>query len=126
MKAYSRRFLESVPFESYSDDFVFDTEILVAAVLGGFRIQEVAIPTQYSRESSSINVRRSLEYIERSIEVCWRASGTRRRQRRREAAAPRTLTISGLRRSALARRGQLAGSALGRDEALGHPAAEPR
>ncbi len=34
MKAYSRRFLESVPFESYSDDFVFDTEILVAAVLG--------------------------------------------------------------------------------------------
>ena len=26
MKAYSRRFLESVPFESYSDDFLFDTE----------------------------------------------------------------------------------------------------
>jgi hypothetical protein len=88
MKAYSRRFLESIPFESYSDDFVFDTEILVAAVLGGFRIQEVAIPTRYTRESSSINVGRSLEYIQRSIEVCWRASGTRRRQRRREAAAP--------------------------------------
>jgi hypothetical protein len=34
MQAYSRRFLESVPFESYSDDFVFDTEILVTAVLG--------------------------------------------------------------------------------------------
>jgi glycosyltransferase involved in cell wall biosynthesis len=88
MKAYSRRFLESVPFESYSDDFVFDTEILVAAVLGGFRIQEVAIPTRYTRESSSINVRRSLEYIGRSIDVCWRASGTRRHQRRREAAGP--------------------------------------
>jgi glycosyltransferase involved in cell wall biosynthesis len=84
MKAYSRPFLKSIPFESYSDDFVFDTEILVAAVLGGFRIQEVAIPTRYSRESSSINVRRSLEYIERSIEVCWRASARRRRQRRRE------------------------------------------
>ena len=87
MKAYSRRFLESVPFESYLDDFVFDTEILVAAVLGGFRIQEVAIPTRYTRKSSSINVRRSLEYIQRSIQVCWRASGTRRRQRRREIAA---------------------------------------
>jgi glycosyltransferase involved in cell wall biosynthesis len=85
MKAYSRRFLESIPFESYSDDFVFDTEILVAAVLGGFRMQEVAIPTRYTRESSSINVRRSLEYIGRSLEVCWHASGTRRRQRRREA-----------------------------------------
>jgi hypothetical protein len=86
MKAYSRRFLESVPFESYSDDFVFDTEILVAAAVGGFRIQEVAIPTRYTRTSSSINVRRSLEYIGRSVEVCWRASGTRHRQRRREGA----------------------------------------
>jgi glycosyltransferase involved in cell wall biosynthesis len=27
--------------------------------------------------------RRSLEYIQRSAEVCWRASGTRRRQRQR-------------------------------------------
>jgi hypothetical protein len=89
MKAYSRRFLESVPFESYSDGFVFDTEILVAAVLGGYRIQEVAIPTRYTRESSSISVRRSLEYIQRSVEVCWRASGTRRRERRHRAAAPR-------------------------------------
>jgi len=84
MKAYSRRLLESVPFESYPDDFVFDTEILVAAVLGGFRIQEVVIPTRYTRESSSIDVRRSLEYIGRSIQVCWRAAGTRRSQRRRE------------------------------------------
>ena len=37
--------------------------ILVAAVVGGFRIQEVAIPTRYTKESSSINVRRSLEYV---------------------------------------------------------------
>jgi hypothetical protein len=87
MKAYSRRFLEAVPFETYSDDFVFDTEILVAAVVGGYRIQEVAIPTRYTRESSSINVRRSLEYVQRSAEVCWRASGIRRRQRRRELSA---------------------------------------
>ena len=70
MKAYSRRFLESVPFEEYSDDFVFDTQILVGAVRGGFRIQEIAIPTRYSKESSSINVGRSLEYIAKSIQVC--------------------------------------------------------
>jgi hypothetical protein len=87
MKAYSRRFLEAVPFESYSDDFVFDTEILVAAVLGGYRIQEVAIPTRYTIESSSINVGRSLDYIRRSVEICWRASGARRRQRRRAVSA---------------------------------------
>jgi hypothetical protein len=73
MKAYSRRFLESTPFETYSDDFVFDTEILVAAVSGGFRIQEVAIPTRYTRESSSIAVRRSLEYVAQSLGVCLAA-----------------------------------------------------
>jgi glycosyltransferase involved in cell wall biosynthesis len=73
MKAYSRRFLESIPFETYSDDFVFDTEILVAAVSGGFRIQEVAIPTRYTRESSSIAVRRSLEYVAQSLGVCLAA-----------------------------------------------------
>jgi hypothetical protein len=90
MKAYSRRFLESVPFDSYSDDFVFDTQILVAAVVGGFRIQEVAIPTRYTRVSSSINVKRSLEYIGRSVEVCWRAAPVRRIHRRREKSAGRT------------------------------------
>lgn len=85
MKAYSRRFLESVPFDGYSDGFVFDTEILVAAVVGGYRIQEVAIPTRYTRESSSVDVGRSLEYIARSVGVCWRASEVRRLQRRRES-----------------------------------------
>jgi len=73
MKAYSRRFLESVPFESFSDDFVFDTEILVSAVLGRFPIQEVAIPTRYTRGCSSIDVRRSLEYVVRSVGVCLNA-----------------------------------------------------
>ena len=82
MKAYNRRFLESVPFEQYSDDFVFDTQILVGAVMGGFRIQEIAIPTRYSKESSSINVGRSLEYIAKSIQVC----ATARRDRAVKAA----------------------------------------
>lgn len=84
MKAYSRRFLESVPFETFSDDFVFDTEILVAAVVGGFRIQEVAIPTRYTKESSSINVKRSLAYIAKSVAVC--AAG--RRSQRAAATLP--------------------------------------
>lgn len=77
MKAYSRRFLESIPYDRYSDDFVFDTQILVAAIMGGFRIQEIAIPTRYTKEASSISVRRSLEYVARSIQVCFAA----RRQR---------------------------------------------
>ena len=85
MKAYSRGFLESVDFEAFSDDFVFDTEILVAAVTGGHRIQEIAIPTRYTKESSSIDVGRSLEYIGRSVVAC--AAARRRMRRRRPSPA---------------------------------------
>ncbi|MBV8194689.1 MAG: glycosyltransferase family 2 protein [Candidatus Dormibacteraeota bacterium] len=78
MKAYSRRFLETVPFDTYSDDFVFDTQILVDAVVHGFRLQEVAIPTRYTKESSSIGVGRSLEYVARSVLACAAARSRRR------------------------------------------------
>lgn len=62
-KAYSRRFLEEAPYRHYSDDFVFDTQILLEAVAGAFAIEEVPIPTRYTMESSSISVSRSLRYI---------------------------------------------------------------
>ena len=55
---------------------MFDTEILVDAVVGGFKIQEVAIPTRYTKECSSINMKRSLQYIAQSVGVC--AAGRRR------------------------------------------------
>ncbi len=61
-RAYSRRFLETVPFECNSDDFVFDTEILVQAVVFGFKIAEIPVPTRYFPEASSINFRRSVTY----------------------------------------------------------------
>ncbi|MEK7814044.1 MAG: glycosyltransferase family 2 protein, partial [Candidatus Desantisbacteria bacterium] len=61
-RAYSRRFLETVPFECNSDDFVFDTEILVQAVVFRFEIAEIPVPTRYFPEASSINFRRSVTY----------------------------------------------------------------
>ncbi len=61
-RAYSRRALESVPFERNSDDFVFDNEILVQLHLAGFRIGEISVPTRYSAESSSINFGRCVVY----------------------------------------------------------------
>jgi len=61
-RAYSRRFLEEVPFLLNSDKFVFDQEILVQAVHLGFRIQEVPVPTRYFAEASSANFRASVAY----------------------------------------------------------------
>jgi len=54
--------LETVPYHRNSDDFVFDTEILVQAVHFGFRLGDIPIPVRYMPEASSINFRRSVKY----------------------------------------------------------------
>ena len=61
-RAYSRELLETVPFESNSDDFAFDQEFLVQTVAFGFRIGDVPVPVRYFEEASSINFRRSVRY----------------------------------------------------------------
>jgi glycosyltransferase involved in cell wall biosynthesis len=61
-RAYSRRYLESVPFEKNSDDFVFDTEIIAQGVAAGMHFREVPIQTRYFDEASQIGVLRSLRY----------------------------------------------------------------
>ena len=48
-RAYSRQFLEAIPFLENSNDFVFDTQVLIQAATFGFRIGEVpAIPRLYT------------------------------------------------------------------------------
>lgn len=62
LRAYSRRLLETIPFEGNSDSFGFDQELLVQASAFGFRIGEVPVPTIYTKKSSSINLLNSLRY----------------------------------------------------------------
>jgi glycosyltransferase involved in cell wall biosynthesis len=61
-RAYSRRLLETIPFVLNSNDFVFDTQVIVQAVAFGFQIAEIAVPTRYFKEASSVNFRRSVVY----------------------------------------------------------------
>lgn len=61
-RAYRREVLEKVPFKLFSDDFVFDQEILIAAHSTGFRMGEIAVPVRYFPEASSINFTRSARY----------------------------------------------------------------
>lgn len=72
LKAYTRTFLEHIDYHAYSDDFVFDSQMLIDAVARGIRIEEVPIPTRYTRESSSISVARSLRYIGLTLVELWR------------------------------------------------------
>jgi len=61
-RAYSRKFLETVPFLRNSIAFVFDAEILCQAVYFNFRIAEIGVETRYFAEASSINFWHSVKY----------------------------------------------------------------
>lgn len=67
-RAYSRRLLANLPLELNSDNFVFDSEIIVQCVAGGYRISEVPIPTRYFKEASSIGFWKSVQY---GLNILW-------------------------------------------------------
>ncbi|TAK32106.1 MAG: glycosyltransferase family 2 protein [Chloroflexota bacterium] len=61
-RAYSRKLLETIPFLLNSDGFVFDTQVIAQAVAFGFRIGEIAVPTRYLPEASSVGFLASTVY----------------------------------------------------------------
>src|SRR5439155_14631586 len=61
-RVYRRAVLERIDWEKNSDDFVFDTQFLAQAVRLGFRLADLPVPVRYFRESSSINLRRSVKH----------------------------------------------------------------
>ncbi len=61
-RAYTRHVLETVPWEDNSDDFVFDSQMMVQFVAFRFRIGEIPVPVRYHDSASSINLRRSITY----------------------------------------------------------------
>lgn len=69
-RAYSRRVLESIPYELNSDDFVFDSEVLAEVSAFGFRAGEIPIPCRYFPEASEINFWRSTVYGLQTLGVC--------------------------------------------------------
>src|SRR6266542_2740989 len=71
-RAYSRRFLETIPFLRNSNDFVFDSQILVQAATFGMRVAEVPVATKYFKEASSVNFRVSAIYGLKTMAVLGR------------------------------------------------------
>lgn len=61
-RAFTRQVLKKLPFHKYSDDFVFDQQILFGVIAIGARIGEIPVPVRYFDEASSINFRRSVIY----------------------------------------------------------------
>jgi glycosyltransferase involved in cell wall biosynthesis len=84
LRAYSRRLLETIPFHLNSDDFVFDQELIAQVVAAGMRdrIGEIAVPTRYFEEASSVGFRRSVVYGLSTLRVVARYLLHRLRVRR--------------------------------------------
>jgi hypothetical protein len=61
-RAYSRRVLETLPYHRNSDDFVFDSQLLLQCVHGGFKLGDIPVPVRYFDEASSISLGRSAVY----------------------------------------------------------------
>jgi glycosyltransferase involved in cell wall biosynthesis len=61
-RAFARTLLERLPLEKFSDDFVFDNQILAQIIAMNAPIGEVTCPAKYMPEASSINFRRSVRY----------------------------------------------------------------
>ena len=64
MRAYSRKLLLTIPYHTNSNNFVFDQELIAQVVAAGMRdrIGEIAVPTRYFDEASSVGLRQSIVY----------------------------------------------------------------
>lgn len=61
-RAFKREALEKIPFQRFSNDFVFDQQMLIRASKMRFRIGEISVPVRYFPEASSIGFWRSVKY----------------------------------------------------------------
>jgi glycosyltransferase involved in cell wall biosynthesis len=91
-RAYSRNLLEAIPYRLNSNDFVFDQELVAQAVAVGMRVGEIAVPTRYFEEASSVNFRRSVVYGLSTIRVVLRFVLHRMRLRRSRKLSSRKPT----------------------------------
>jgi len=60
-RAYNKKVMR-LPLELNSDDFVFDTEIIVQMKIAGLKIKEIPISTRYFPEASMIGFLKSSKY----------------------------------------------------------------
>lgn len=67
-RAYSKKVLESVPYEKFSNDFVFDQQMVISALSFNFRMGEISIPTRYHEKASSIQFVKGTKFI---LETFW-------------------------------------------------------
>lgn len=61
-RAFSRRLLESIPYEANADGFIFDNQMLAQVLWAGYQIGEISCPCRYDEDSSSLNLVGCIRY----------------------------------------------------------------
>jgi len=62
-RAYSPKLLKKVPFQRFSNDFVFDQDMSISAISYGFEVGEISIPTRYHQSASSIQFIKGAKFL---------------------------------------------------------------
>jgi glycosyltransferase involved in cell wall biosynthesis len=62
-RAFSKKLLMTIPFQRFSNDFVFDQEMKVSSISYGFKIGEIPIETRYHEKSSSIQFLKGVKFL---------------------------------------------------------------
>lgn len=62
LRVYNARILSKMPFEKFSEGFVFDSETIAWLVANDFKINEVGTNCYYTQESSSLGMSGSIRY----------------------------------------------------------------
>lgn len=61
-RAFTKEVLEAVDYNSNSDNFVFDNQMLAQIWYAGYEIAEITCPTKYFDDASSISIKDSTVY----------------------------------------------------------------
>lgn len=77
-RAFSADLLRSIAFLRNSDEFVFDQQIFAQVIARDARVVEIAIPTRYFREASSVDLLTSVRYGRQTLWVLGRFLAHRR------------------------------------------------
>jgi glycosyltransferase involved in cell wall biosynthesis len=80
-RAFSVDCLDKIAFLRNDDEFVFDQEIFAQLTAAGARVTEIAIPTRYFLEASSVSFRTSVKYGLMTLKVLYKF---RRDERKRD------------------------------------------
>ena len=61
-RAYSSRFLSQVPLDLLSDQFDFDTDMILQCAIRKYKITEIPHPTRYAKENSQMSFSKGMVY----------------------------------------------------------------